>query len=106
MTVNVLNNYQISIHDFEALDLLIEEAKIAQIQCDYLAPLKKPLKTLAAIIVPIIVYVAEKIGRWSDFVTLYRIFVVVGAYSARTAHPFQRNGAPFRFKLSKAQQVY
>ena len=27
------------------------------------------------------------------------------AYSARTAHPFQRNGAPFRFKLSKAQQV-
>lgn len=29
----------------------------------------------------------------------------VDAYSARTAHPFQRNGAPFRFKLSKAQQV-
>ena len=29
-----------------------------------------------------------------------------GAYYARTAHPFQRNGAPFRFKLSKAQQVY
>ena len=27
------------------------------------------------------------------------------AYSARTAHPFQRNGAPFRFKLSKTQQV-
>ena len=27
------------------------------------------------------------------------------AYSARTAHPFQRNGAPFHFKLSKAQQV-
>lgn len=62
MTVKVLNNYQISIHDFEAIDLLIEEAKIAQIQCDYLAPLKKPLKTLAAIIVPIIVCVAEKIG--------------------------------------------
>ena len=30
----------------------------------------------------------------------------IAAYSARTAHPFQRNGAPFRFKLSKAQQVY
>lgn len=30
---------------------------------------------------------------------------VRAAYSARTAHPFQRNGAPFRFKLSKAQQV-
>lgn len=31
--------------------------------------------------------------------------VAQDAYSARTAHPFQRNGAPFRFKLSKAQQV-
>jgi hypothetical protein len=31
--------------------------------------------------------------------------MVESAYSARTAHPFQRNGAPFRFKLSKAQQV-
>ena len=30
---------------------------------------------------------------------------VRNAYSARTAHPFQRNGAPFRFKLRKAQQV-
>ena len=30
---------------------------------------------------------------------------MLSAYSARTAHPFQRNGAPFRFKLSKAQQV-
>ena len=29
----------------------------------------------------------------------------MAAYSARTAHPFQRNGAPFRFKLSKARQV-
>ena len=30
---------------------------------------------------------------------------MVDAYSVRTAHPFRRNGAPFRFKLSKAQQV-
>ena len=34
--------------------------------------------------------------RWTEHVR---------AYSARTAHPFQRNGAPFRFKLSKAQLV-
>ena len=32
-------------------------------------------------------------------------FTHLVAYSARTAHPFQRNGAPFRFKLSKTQQV-
>ena len=36
---------------------------------------------------------------------LFWVGVLLVAYSARTAHPFQRNGAPFRFKLSKAQQV-
>jgi len=42
----------------------------------------------------------------SDFVNIYLADdVYYSAYSARTAHPFQRNGAPFRFKLSKAQQV-
>lgn len=44
-----------------------------------------------------------------DVETLKKISVYrklgISAYSARTAHPFQRNGAPFRFKLSKAQQV-
>ena len=35
----------------------------------------------------------------------FDMIVKLIAYSARTAHPFQRNGAPFRFKLSKAQQV-
>ena len=38
---------------------------------------------------------------WTDADNLPITF----AYSARTAHPFQRNGAPFRFKLRKAQQV-
>ena len=33
------------------------------------------------------------------------LYSVPYAYSVRTAHPFRRNGAPFRFKLSKAQQV-
>ena len=42
----------------------------------------------------IIIFVEEKMG-----------YLRLDAYSARTAHPFQRNGAPFRFKLSKAQQV-
>lgn len=35
----------------------------------------------------------------------FDFWYILSAYSARTAHPFQRNGAPFRFKLSKAQQV-
>lgn len=29
----------------------------------------------------------------------------IRAYSAKSAHPFQRNGAPFRLKLSIAQLV-
>ena len=37
--------------------------------------------------------------------TTYFLIFYHSAYSARTAHPFRRNGAPFRFKLSKAQQV-
>ena len=38
-------------------------------------------------------------------IMIFHFFEDIAAYSARTAHPFQRNGAPFRFKLSKAQQV-
>ena len=49
-----------------------------------------------------------------DNSNLYRINQIVDdnehkvslfAYSGKTAHPFQRNGAPFRLKLSKAQLV-
>lgn len=62
MVINVLQSYGIDIHRHDSIDLLIEEAKSAQIQNDYLSPLKKPIKTLGAIIIPIIVYVAQKIG--------------------------------------------
>lgn len=63
MTIIVLKNYNIDIHNYASIDMLIEEAKLAQIQCDYIAPLKKPLKTLSAIIVPIIIFVAQKISN-------------------------------------------
>ncbi len=65
MTINVLKNYKIDIHNNASIDMLIEEAKLAQIHCDYIAPLKKPLKTLGAIIIPIIAYVAQEIGNAS-----------------------------------------
>ena len=39
------------------------------------------------------------------FYDLVHLLNVSTAYSVRTAHPFRRNGAPFRFKLSKTQQV-
>ena len=32
-------------------------------------------------------------------------YSIVNAYSAKSAHPFRKNGAPFRLKLSNAQLV-
>lgn len=62
MVIEVLTKYKIDIQNSELLDMLIEEAKHAQINCDYLAPLIKPFKTLGAITIPIIAFVAQKIG--------------------------------------------
>lgn len=61
MAIEVLTNYKIDINNFESLDMLIEEAKYAQISCDYISPLIKAIKTLGAIIIPIIAFAAKKI---------------------------------------------
>ena len=47
----------------------------------------------------------EELSHCLDYLLDFADDASMLAYSARTAHPFQRNGAPFRFKLSKAQQV-
>lgn len=62
MVLDVLKEYRIDAHNVKELDMLIDEARYAQIQCDYLAPLKKPIKVLYAMVVPIIAFVAQKIG--------------------------------------------
>lgn len=62
MVINTLQNYKIDIHNFDSIDLLIEEAQNARIQSDYLAPLKTPIKILSAVIIPIVAYVTRKIG--------------------------------------------
>lgn len=62
MVIGVLYKYGIDIHNSNTIELLILEAQEAQIQSDFLLSIKKPLKTLAAIIVPIVAYVAQKIG--------------------------------------------
>lgn len=54
MVINLLQQYKVDIHDISTIDLLIEEARTAQIQCDYLSLLKKPLKVLGSAIIPII----------------------------------------------------
>ena len=62
MIINILKNYKININDLDSLNMLIDEAKHAQIQCDYLLPFKKPIKTLGAIIVAIVSFLANKIS--------------------------------------------
>lgn len=62
MIIKILQQYQIDIHNASSINLLIEEAQTAQIQYDYFLPLRKPLKTLSAAIIPIVIYVANKIG--------------------------------------------
>lgn len=62
MVVNVLNEYNIDIKDIKSIDGLIEEARLAQKDCDYIKDVKKSFKTLGAMIIPIIVFVAKKIG--------------------------------------------
>ena len=63
MVINVLHKYNIDVHDTNTIEALIDEAQKAQVQSNYLLPLKKPLKTLnAIIIIPIVTYVAQKIG--------------------------------------------
>lgn len=80
MIISVLKSYHINYSDATVIDQLIVEAESAQIQCDYIAPLKKPLKTLSAIIVPIIVFVAQKIANSStneDILNMALQYIVI-----------------------------
>lgn len=63
ITIEVLKKYNIDIKNLDSLDMLIMEAKYAQIQCDLFSQFKKPFKTLGAIIIPIVVFVAKKISE-------------------------------------------
>lgn len=61
MIIDVLKKYNINIENLDSLDMLIDEAKYAQIQCDFLSQFKKHFKRLWAIIFSIVVFVANKI---------------------------------------------
>lgn len=53
--------YNLDVYDTTIIDLLIAEAEEAKIEYNPFLSLKKPLKTLRAIILPIIAYVAKKL---------------------------------------------
>lgn len=66
MTIEVLKKYNIDIKNLDSLDMLITEAKYAQTECDFLSQFEKPFKTLGAIIIPIVIFVAKKINEEAD----------------------------------------
>lgn len=62
MVIGLLRDYEIDINDVDSINLLIDEAKNAQIKSDYLAELGKPFKMIGTAAPAIIVYGAKKIG--------------------------------------------
>lgn len=86
MLISVLKNYNIQVTNSDIIDLLITEAKTAQIQCDYLLPLKKPFKALGAIIIPIVIYAAQKIADATTVnelltISLQIIFIIICVFA-------------------------
>ena len=67
MALDVLKKYGLDAGDAETIDRLIEEAKYAQEKCDYAEALKKPFKTLGAMIIPIVVFIANEISGAATF---------------------------------------
>ena len=70
MVMKLLNNYNISQFDTERIDLLINQAKEAQIAMDPFFSIIKPFKALCTIIVPISAYVAQKVADKSSVESL------------------------------------
>lgn len=58
--INLFNKYHLDIHDKETIDLLIEQSERAKIENDPFLPIKKPLKLLGTIIIPIVIYITKK----------------------------------------------
>lgn len=58
---NLLSKYKIDTSDVNRIDLIIEEAKEKQKECDYFMLLKKPINALRVVIAPVLLFFAGKI---------------------------------------------
>lgn len=82
MIIEILKKYHVDIYNSSSIDLLIEEAEMEQVQCDYIQPLKKPLKILGGIIIPIVAFAAQKIGNSTTqdeliLIVLWAIIIII-----------------------------
>ena len=58
-----LRSYNINYNDVNKIDLLIKQAEESKIKSDPFIDIQKPLKTLGAIIIPVILYVVQIIAE-------------------------------------------
>lgn len=66
MLKEIFKKYNLKINDTDAINLLIAQAEKEKIENNPFLSLKKPIKTLGAIIIPIVVYVAKDIAETSS----------------------------------------
>ena len=84
--IELLRSYNLDYSDKEKLTWLIQEAEKAKNECDVFSTLKTPIKTLSAIIIPIITYVVTKVADIEDINTLiigacYVIEIIICLFS-------------------------
>ena len=77
MTIEVLKKYKINIENVDSLDMLITEAKYAQAECDFLSQFEKPFKILGSIIIPIVVFIVNKISETATPTDIYNMAELV-----------------------------
>lgn len=66
MLKNIFKKYQLNMNDTDVIDLLITQAERAKIENNPFLSLKKPLKALGTIIIPIVIYIARDIAETSS----------------------------------------
>ena len=63
MIIKVLKEYKINIENVDSIDMLITEAECAWVKYDFLPQFEKDFKTICTIIIPIVLFVANKISE-------------------------------------------
>ena len=71
--LELLSIHKVDITKQETIDLLIEQAKEEKLRCDPFALVKKPLKTLSSVIIPILAFVATK---YAEAITIDTLLVL------------------------------
>ena len=66
MLKNIFNKYNLNISDIDTINLLIVQAELAKAKNNPFLPIIKPLKTIGAIIIPVVVYLTKKITENSS----------------------------------------